>query len=277
MPELEQLLETHGLTRLAETVKSIPQPSLRLIATEPTEAALSRLGGQPNLPTEAEWPTMEDWPLAFIAQIDLATLPEIPGLLLPRSGTLHFFYDGEDGGYDPKNKDACRVLYSPQPLASLPLHPFPEDDLEYRFVGVGLQPEAIEQTIPDLEDATMATLDLSIDERGAYFDLTIDWEESHPSVLHRMGGFPDCIQGDPKLGAQLVSHDLYCGDQTGWKIGKERGLFPGAAEWLLLLQVDSEEAAEMMWGDGGRLYYLIKKDDLAALRFDQTRLVLQCS
>jgi uncharacterized protein YwqG len=51
----------------------------------------------------------------------------------------------------------------------------------------------------------------------------------------------------------------------------------GAADWRLLLQVDSEEHAGMVWGDAGRLYYWMRTQDLVARRFDQAWLVLQCS
>jgi uncharacterized protein YwqG len=40
------------------------------------------------------------------------------------------------------------------------------------------------------------------------------------------------------------------------------------AEWALLAQIDSEPAAGMIWGDKGRLYWLIRRDDLSAGRFD---------
>jgi uncharacterized protein YwqG len=49
-----------------------------------------------------------------------------------------------------------------------------------------------------------------------------------------------------------------------------------ALEWRLLLQVPSADAAGMMWGDVGCLYYWIRQDDLAARRFDRSWMILQC-
>ena len=97
-------------------------------------------------------------------------------------------------------------------------------------------------------------------------------------TFHRVGGYPDCIQPsiDPKLEAHLVSHGLNCGDQSGYREGRDRGLEPGAAEWDLLLQVDSEGGIGMQWGDGGRLYFLIHKDDLRQHRFEKAWMTLQC-
>ena len=49
-----------------------------------------------------------------------------------------------------------------------------------------------------------------------------------------------------------------------------------AAEWELLLQVDSDEANGMMWGDMGRLYFLIHRDDLQARRFEKAWMIWDC-
>jgi uncharacterized protein YwqG len=49
----------------------------------------------------------------------------------------------------------------------------------------------------------------------------------------------------------------------------------GMSDWQLLLQVDSDEHAEMRWATAGMVYYWIKLADLRAGRFDETWLVLQ--
>ena len=40
-------------------------------------------------------------------------------------------------------------------------------------------------------------------------------------------------------------------------------LKPNAKDWRLLLQIDSNEENNYMWGDSGRLYFWIRKVDLA--------------
>jgi Domain of unknown function (DUF1963) len=64
---------------------------------------------------------------------------------------------------------------------------------------------------------------------------------------------------------------------TGGSMGDERRAFERAARdsWQLLLQVDSDDAAGMMWVDSGMLYYWIRKDDLAARRFERVWCVMQ--
>ena len=46
--------------------------------------------------------------------------------------------------------------------------------------------------------------------------------------------------------------------------------------WVLLTQFDSDRTANMMWGDVGRLYWMIRPEDLAARRFDQALFTWQC-
>ena len=54
------------------------------------------------------------------------------------------------------------------------------------------------------------------------------------------------------------------------------GVEEGAPEWRLLLQLDSDEAVDVMWGDVGTLYFWIRESDARAARFDRTWLILQC-
>ncbi|MWC29462.1 DUF1963 domain-containing protein [Paenibacillus sp. MMS18-CY102] len=46
--------------------------------------------------------------------------------------------------------------------------------------------------------------------------------------------------------------------------------------WQLLLQIDSEMVnANMMWGDGGRLYLMIHETDLLRNNFDHVIGIIQ--
>ncbi len=74
----------------------------------------------------------------------------------------------------------------------------------------------------------------------------------------------------------LVTNGLYCGDQTGYEDPRARELEGGADEWMLLLQLDSDDGADLMWGDGGMLYFWIRKEDLRQHRFDKVWMTLQC-
>jgi uncharacterized protein YwqG len=100
--------------------------------------------------------------------------------------------------------------------------------------------------------------------------------ESNDDAPSRVLGHPNQIQGDMQTECALVTGGLYTGDASGYKDPRRAELQAGARDWRLLLQVDSEDAAGMMWGDGGSLYYWIKEPDLAAHDFSRTWMVLQC-
>ena len=82
-------------------------------------------------------------------------------------------------------------------------------------------------------------------------------------VTHRFLGHPNPVQGDMQLECQLASHGVAVGDGDYLGLSRTAELAPGAADWRLLLQVDSEPAAAMMWGDVGRLYWWITHEHLA--------------
>jgi uncharacterized protein YwqG len=80
-----------------------------------------------------------------------------------------------------------------------------------------------------------------------------------------------------ELECQLASNGINCGGPPTGPDDEVRRLKEGAREWQLLLQVDTDEAGPgWMWGDVGRIYFWIKRPDLASLRFDDGWLILQC-
>jgi uncharacterized protein YwqG len=280
MPDIEGLLEAQGLGRLTPWLKSAAKDSVLLSAVEPGENAVTRLGGRPNLPAGIAWPEWNGQPLSLVAQLDLASIPPLTSCALPREGALFFFYEGgqQTWGFSPDDRGSAQVIFSPDPLDRHPLRDYPEglsDD--FRFRGVHLSAGEPQPSLPDYSDPALDTSDLRLEEREAYFNFITEWLGQTRGMQHRVGGYPEPIQDDPKLEAQLVTNGIDCGSPAGYEEGKRRGLWPGAIEWELLLQVDSEEQADMMWGDAGRLYYLIRKSDLEASQFDRAWMVLQCS
>jgi uncharacterized protein YwqG len=45
----------------------------------------------------------------------------------------------------------------------------------------------------------------------------------------------------------------------------------------LLLQIDTDDDAGMMWGDVGRLYFWVPRAELQERNFDAVWMVLQCT
>lgn len=73
-----------------------------------------------------------------------------------------------------------------------------------------------------------------------------------------------------------MTNGVYTGDVSGYKDSRRKELDPGADDWTLLLQVDSDDNTKMMWGDGGMLYVWIRRQDLASRNFDKAWTILQC-
>lgn len=254
-------------------------PAVFLIPGVPSEDPCSRLGGRPNLPSELNWPEWRGEALPFVAQLDLAAIPQIEGLCLPSHGALFFFYEGgmDAWGFKPEDEGSAQVIYVPSSPAEHPLRMLPESvPDEMCFTGITLKPESVHVTLPDIQDQALARLKPSAEERKYYWEFLQAWDHQKPP-LHRIGGHPKPVQGDPKLEAQLVSNGINCGNPAGYQRGQELGLWAGATDWRVLLQVDSDESAGMMWGDVGCLYFLIREQDLMRQAFDRVWLVFQCS
>lgn len=278
---LDKRLAEAGLGRYALELMALVRPSIRLrpriMREQNAPGGGSRIGGEPDLPPAARWPVRDGVPQSFIAQIDLVhTHPLDREGVLPDDGLLSFFYDSKQGvwGFDPGDAGAWSVEYAPAGV-ELVRRRFPDElPREASFAPLELE-LTLESTPAPWELSEVAALGLSDSERFAYADATEpDTEEG---VIHRLLGHPDPIQGDMQLECQLVSHGLYCGDNSGYRDPRAERLGAGAVDWRLLLQIDSDDDAGMMWGDGGRLYFWIHKDALAARRWAETHLVLQCT
>jgi len=313
MLSLKNKLSDFGFeSRAAGELASIAKDSALFFAAEYSEAPVTRLGGRPNLPPSAEWPVWEERPLGFVAQVELMDLPEIAGLDLPHSGALYFFYQCESAAFDVNERGMFRVLYSEHSLTGFPARDFPPGlDEEYRYTAVAIGLAAKELTMPGTEDTMLDQLGLTAREWDLYEAFEADfhqwqmapemplpgyprWMANMPEVkknydrerpfgVHRIGGYPDYLQHDPKFEAHLIALDLrshvYQGgieESTRRYEEARRDVGAGATEWELLLQVDSEQSADIVWGDVGRLYYLIRRDDLGRRDFSKVWMVFDC-
>ena len=102
-------------------------------------------------------------------------------------------------------------------------------------------------------------------------------DDADYSGRNKMFGWPDLVQGSIFEEAQYVTEGgMNLGGREGYDEELAAKLKPGARNWVLLFQMDSDDNADMMWGDLGTLYFTIKKDDLAARRFDRVWFSWQC-
>lgn len=150
----------------------------------------------------------------------------------------------------------------------------PPNDIEYEHVAATCRVQASpELTLPDdLPDLVYDT-----PEYNSYRALQEELVGSSGSTHHRLLGHPQVVQNPMELECQLVTNGIYCGSSEGYEGDERKSLESGAADWRLLLQIDSDDAPGWMWGDVGRIYFWIKQQDLALRRFDDVWLIFQCS
>ncbi len=200
---------------------------------------------------------------------------------LPKSGLLSFFYDLKEQpwGFDPKQLNGFRVHYTPAGVAleptTMPRHEFELNECQINFQA-GLTLPHIGSRIYQQFDNLV---DLNNEQADAYFAYMHEIELlGQPTRCnHHLLGHSSNVQGDMQLEAQLVTNGLYCGNPAGYKDARAKELEAGVDDWVLLLQLDSDDTANIMWGDVGMLYFWIRKQDLAQNRFDGVWLGLQCS
>jgi uncharacterized protein YwqG len=274
---------------------SLVRPSIRLVAQRvpdvQIELGASRIGGSPDVLPGFAWPRWvpakkrndkfgQPWcpdkptPLGFIAQIDLSAVPQVNDLL-PSSGWLCFFYDrySEAWGFDPADRGCCSVVYFNGDRSSL-YRAEPPTDLDPEHIAHSCVVEAWpELTLPD--DLRKIEYGTSVYE--AYRALREELIKPGGLVYHRLMGHPQLIQNPMELECQLASNGIYCGGASRFQEAEAKALEPGAADWRLLLQIDTDEDGPgWMWGDVGRIYFWIKQQDLATRCFDHVWLIFQC-
>ncbi|THA33696.1 YwqG family protein [Streptomyces sp. A1547] len=267
----------------AEKWIGLLRPGVRLEVATDSDDVAGRLGGLPALSAASEWPVWEGHgPLSFVASIDCAGLPTAAvDIDLPKTGTLLFFYfDGQldDGealvlAEDQESWAGARVLYVPAVEEAVE-RGTPAGVESYPVVSLTarLEMTAAEPWHPRIRDAFAAGAPL-----GNRYDhpvcsqefLDALWEFDD-EVGHQIGGHAHSVQNPVEI---EVAEAVLDGD-VSWD---DPRLSEEAGGWVLLAQFDSEDAADMMWGDAGALYWLIRPEDLAERRFERAMFTWQCS
>lgn len=261
-------------------LQATEQPVVRLAAHPgaPLTPWSSKVGGVPYRPRDSAWPQSREAsprPLVFLAQINLAdanaggkALPEFPA-----QGILQFFI--LNGGLYGANLDQplageYRVIYWPDVVqdraqieTTVPRPQADEAERERMFrQGLGVLPnnraliygqlpfDPAHETalifLPDREPVSSA-------DNGADEVLGTTWQtkQDDPSFHalydfspggHKLGGYPNFIQDDRRAPSDNL---------------------------ILLMQLDSDDALGLMWGDMGTANFFIRPADLKARDFSR--------
>jgi uncharacterized protein YwqG len=256
------------------------RPAFHLREYVAGEPVVGYLGGSPLLPEELEWPTWDGHgPLTFIGAIDCGALPakdlDIP---LPEDGALLFFYfDGQIDDSAEELEDwtpatdtekatlGARVLYVPAD-AEMAERAAPEPLGAYGRILLGgdliaTEPDfdhpAFRAAFGDPYDPASPHSALAGDD----FDAAVDEVSEGRSPNHQIAGYTSPVQGSVENEAARAAYPV----KDEQALGARAAL---AEQLVLLAQIDSDDSNEMSWGDAGVLYWLIRRDDLAARRFD---------
>ncbi|WP_053763518.1 DUF1963 domain-containing protein [Streptomyces sp. AS58] len=251
---------------------SLLRPAVTLDEGEGEGPVVGHLGGLPELPKNTPWPVWQERPLTLLASLDCALLPrtelDIP---LPEDGTLLFFrFQGSDlhdepgefyVGYEDGGLGAgTKVLYVP---ASVPTRRRPAPEGREVLERVPLRLNRVKVTMPDFYDPILedASIELSDTEGGTKAYGAVE------DLMHELYG---------GHWAQVGGHARW---YDRWEQGRvaRRVLGPDATDEALRRE---EHALVLLASFEDRhhdniVYWLIRREDLAARRFDQVRPVAQ--
>lgn len=241
-------------------IKSL-RPAISVHATpiKDKEIAIggSKLGGNPDLPPDFIWPVESEKPLGFLGQINLQDVaPFDVEKLLPQTGTLAFFY--RFIAEKRHNNDTGRVIW------------FDNAELHRKSLPTAtLIPDCM--TIPCCQlafETEYTTIEFHHSELNGIWDYNEYIDVFRPAFgrtknVHRMLGYPVVVQDPIFITAEM--------ERTKLEYRSNQEVINAETDnWQLLLQIDSQPDNWLL-GDMGTMFFVMRKEDLAARRFDKTQ------
>lgn len=240
--------------------ESIKKKSIMLVENSKRKAKKgdSKMGGQPDLPVDFQWPVCDGKPLTFMAQINLSEIkPELAGYQLPPQGFLYFFSAVAHIDYDKytnfidmiDEEDTNRVYYFDKNINELKrknnyyskLHEV-AIDIDYAdsyplytdepvFEDMDLSEEELE-LITDVAD---------LQHMGTYAHITLNYQNMH----------------------SLLAYEIPVQERV--------------SDNIVLLQTTTSDKTGMDWGDSGTFFFHINSEDLIKQDFSNITCSNQCS
>lgn len=213
----------------------------------------SKFGGNPYMPIGYEYPKdLNGTPMKLLAQINFEEVPDIG--MFPSKGILQFYISANDDVYGmnfdkPTAQENFRVIYIPEVIKNnskiVTDFSFINDSAEDYF------PVGSESRLSfKIEYGPVACTDFQFDKifnQSAYklFDDNEyeQYEDKYSSAGHKMGGYAYFTQSDPRDNSEYSDYKV------------------------LLLQIDTDDKAGIMWGDSGVANFFIRPEELKKLDF----------
>jgi len=250
-------------------IESTIKPYIKIETVE-AEAKLhsSKFGGYPYLPIGAEHPLdLYGNPMLLLAQINYEEMPRLDDM--PAKGMLQFFITAtsdKDDIYgadfdEPTNQENFRVVYHKEVVTDelklvtnfsylekmnydYSLFPVPEE----RLLKFELDYEPVSTADYRFEYLFDEESDLTDDD-----DLIDKYVDELDVDGHKVGGYAYFTQDDPRgHNDELKEYEM------------------------LLLQIDTDGEAEIMFGDSGIANFFIKREDLKNLNFTNVMYTWDC-
>ena len=192
-----------------------------------------RIGGQPFLPQEVEWPRFRDTPVRFLGQfpLDVARDAGILPLDVPPQSMISVFGDEYEWGHGSGNKRNLAIVHSCKGLALRTTPEGIEAEYEMRELPLCRITPRIEVEIPDWSTMTKV----------------LNWELSNP----KPEALDDCRN---QISAKEAIDCVKIGGWPSWIQEPECDL-------PLLLQLSSEGNVPFVFGDSGTLYVFVKPNE----------------
>ncbi len=254
----------------------------------------SKIGGKPDLPKDFQWfyykgedykKIVENRPLSFLMQINCEEVHKYDKeSLLPEKGMLYFFYElfTMTWGFSPQDKGSAKVFYYDGEIEDLVPADFPEDmekdciipESKIDFESMNDYP------IDFLDYYDVDDSDEEMERKEKEFEKDLE-ELGYKTDTIKLLGHPELIQGEYWEECEGVAgKNIYYGSAP-IKYGSDevkKSIKENAKDWILLMQMSELEIGDygLYFGDSGKIYFNIRKEDLNNKNFDNVWLILQC-
>lgn len=266
-PELEKYRD-----RIEATIK--PYIEIKTQNHDSVNWWQSKFGGLPYLPKGCEYPkTPGGKYLFFLAQINFDEVPPLDGF--PDRGILQFYIGDDDlYGLDFGNEadldnstveNGFKIIYFSQPDLQveniITNYDFLPEPIEYFPLNGCCSLQFTKKYAPiSTSDFQFSEL-LGEEFKDLFTNPKIDDEylQISPYAGHKIGGYPDFVQGDVRE----------------YATNGEGELMPK----ILLFQMDTDQndTVDIMWGDGGIGNFFIDKSALEKLDFSEVLYTWDCA
>lgn len=245
------LLDANGLSAQRDAIEKVIKPGIGLKTRKAKKmdsaVGASRVGGEPDAPADFDWPAGEGEPLLFVLQVNLEDVAQYDlDELLPKDGLLSLFSD--------RFTNHVTVEHFAKGTKLTRQEWVPEEDGAFTECGVDVLPEL---HIPPHSSSFVgvdkkSVVALTGAEHDAYWGkVWLSWR----ARLRPGGG----------AGATGIHQIL------GYAIGDDSG--EQGKDEEVLLGFDSDDRANMEWGDVQCVWALMKRKDLQRRAWDKLRAV----